>query len=43
MLVFVCCGDWFDFYVFALVRWLGWGPLCDPGFYVFLESAEGRE
>ena len=34
--VFVCCSDWFDFCVFALVRWLGWGPLCEPIFYVFL-------
>ena len=32
MLVFVCCGDWFGFCVFALVHELG----CGPGFCVFL-------
>ena len=26
VLVFVCCGGWFDFYVFALMRGLGWEP-----------------
>ena len=35
VLVFVCCG-WFDFCVFALMRWLGRGPLCGSGFCVFL-------
>ena len=36
VLVFVCYSDSFDFYVFALMHWLGWEPLCEPTFYVFL-------
>ena len=29
-------SDKFDFYVFALMHWLSWEPLCEPTFYVFL-------
>ena len=32
MLDFVYYGDWFDFYVFALVRWLGWGAFVRADF-----------
>ena len=34
VLVFVCYSDWFDFCIFALMRWLSWGPLCEPNFCV---------
>ena len=35
--------DWFGFCVFALVHWLGWRPLCGPGFLCVsvLEEASG--
>ena len=36
MIVFVYYSDKFDFYVFALMHGLGWEPLCEPNFYVFL-------
>ena len=34
-IVFVYHSDEFDFYVFALMHWLSWEPLCEPNFYVF--------
>ena len=35
VLVFVYHCDWFDFYVFALVRWLGWGLCASRTFEYF--------
>ena len=44
MLVFVCSSDWFDFYVFALVRRLGWGLYANRIFMYFcIKSSIGTQ
>ena len=44
MLVFVYYSDWFDFYVFALMHWLSWEPLCGPVFVCFcIKSSIGTQ
>ena len=36
ILVFVYHSDEFDIYVFALMHWLSWKPLCEPNFFFYV-------
>ena len=41
---FVYYSDYFDFYVFALMHWLSWEPLCEPHFMYFcIKSSIGTQ
>ena len=44
VLVFVYHSDYFDFYVFVLIHWLSWEPLCELNFMYFcIKSSIGTQ